>query len=70
MQLSTETGSLIQKVGERKAIEILSQAGFKSLDYTFTPFMEAGDSPWNGSGYQAHAKEIARIARDQGVVFN
>lgn len=70
MRISTETGSLIQKVGERRMIEILSQAGFQALDYTFSPFMEEGDSPWNGSGYKAHAREIAEIARDHGVVFN
>ena len=70
MVLSTENGALRERVGERKAIEILARAGFDAIDYTFTPWMERGEMPWNKDGYQAYAKEVNAIAQDNGVFFN
>lgn len=70
MILSTENGALRERVGERAAIEILAKAGFDAIDYTFTPWMERGEMPWNGSNYQDYAKEVNAIAKDNGVFFN
>lgn len=70
MILSTENGALRERVGERRAIEILASAGFDAIDYTFTPWMERGEMPWNGDGYAAYAKEVNQIAQDNGVRFN
>jgi len=70
MILSTENGALRERVGERRAIEILAAAGFDAIDYTFTPWMERGEMPWNGDGYAAYAKEVNQIARDNGDRFN
>ena len=70
MKLSTEVGALRQLVGERKMIEILAKAGFDALDYTFTPWMERGEMPWNRDNYKEYAKEVNLIARDNGIIFN
>lgn len=70
MKLSTENKGLRYRVGERKAIEILAGVGFDAIDYTFTPHMEVGDMPWTGDGYKEYAKEVKKIADDNGVVFN
>ena len=70
MILSTENGALRERVGERKAIQILAKAGFDAIDYTFTPWMERGEMPWNGNNYVAYAKEVNQIAKDNGVYFN
>lgn len=70
MILSTENGALRSRVGERKAIEILAEAGFDAIDYTFTPWMERGEMPWNGDGYKEYAKEVMLMADDNGIYFN
>lgn len=70
MILSTENGALRERVGERKAIEILAKAGFDAIDYTFTPWMERGEMPWNGSEYASYAKEVNQMAKDNGIFFN
>ena len=70
MILSTENGALRERVGERKAIEILAKAGFDAIDYTFTPWMERGEMPWNGNDYVSYAKEVNQIAKDNGIHFN
>lgn len=70
MILSTEVGALRAKTDERKAIEILAEAGFDALDYTFTPWMERGEMVWNGNEYHAYGKEVLQMAKDNGVYFN
>ena len=70
MILSTEVGALRAKTNERRAIEILVEAGFDALDYTFTPWMERGEMVWNGNEYRAYGKEVLQMAKDNGVYFN
>ena len=70
MILSTEVGALRERIGERRTIEILAKAGFDALDYTFTPWMERGEMPWNRNDYVAYAKEVNQIAADNGIYFN
>lgn len=70
MILSTENGALRERVGERRAIEILAKAGFDAIDYTFTPWMERGEMPWNGDNYVAYAREVNQIAKENGIYFN
>lgn len=70
MVLSTENGALRERVGERRAIEILAKAGFDAIDYTFTPWMERGEMPWSGDGYAAYARQVNQIAGDNGIRFN
>lgn len=70
MILSTENGRLVERVGDRRAIEIIANAGFDAIDYTFSPFMENGNTPFMTSSYAHYAKEIKQIADDNGVFFN
>lgn len=69
-KLSTEIGALRERTSERLTIEILAKAGFDALDYTFTPWMERGEMPWNGSDFTKYAKEVNQIAKDNGISFN
>lgn len=59
-----------ERWGERGTIERMAQAGFDAIDYTFCNWMEYGASPWTGDDYAEHAKEIKRIADDNGIFFN
>lgn len=70
MIISTEVGCLRERVGEKRAIEMLAKAGFQALDYTFTPWMERGEMPWTGDNYIQYGKEVKKIADDNGVFFN
>ncbi|MFA6892318.1 MAG: sugar phosphate isomerase/epimerase family protein [Sphaerochaetaceae bacterium] len=70
MTLSTEIGALRELTNERRTIEILSKAGFRALDYTFTPWMERGEMEWNRDGYKEYAKEVDKMAKDNGIYFN
>lgn len=70
MKVSTENGALRALTSERRAIEILAGAGFDAIDYTFTPWMERGEMPWNGDNYKEYAKEVNMMMEDNGIVFN
>ena len=70
MILSTENSFLRMHVGERRAIEILAQAGFDAIDYGFSPALERGEMPWSTANYAQYAKEVLKIAEDNGVYFN
>lgn len=70
MKLSTENGALRPRLGERGAIELLAKAGFDAVDYGFSPWLERGEMVWNTDGYAAYAKEVRKIAEDNGVYFN
>ncbi len=69
-KLSTEIGTLRECTNEQKAIEILAQAGFDAIDYSFSPWLEKGEMPWNGKEYPAYSVEINKIAKDNGIYFN
>lgn len=70
MILSTENSFLRVHVGERAAIEMLAKAGFDAIDYGFSPDLERGEMIWNTDRYREYAKEVAKIAEDNGVFFN
>lgn len=70
MVLSTENGALRSVTSERRAIEILAGAGFDAIDYTFTPWMERGETTWNRDDYAAYAAEVNQMAKDNGIYFN
>ena len=58
MILSTESCMLHKAVGDRRSIEIIAQAGFDAVDYTFTPYMEDDDPQWQGSSLPATARTL------------
>lgn len=70
MILSTENSFLRNHVGERDAIEMLAKAGFDAIDYGFAPDFEYERTSWNTNEYLSYAKEVMKIAEDNGVYFN
>jgi len=70
MILSTENGALRERIGERKAIVMYARVGFDAIDYGFTPWLERGEMHWNRSDYREYAKEVNKIAEDNGIYFN
>ena len=70
MLLSVENGSLRQLIGEKETIELYARVGFDALDYSFSPWLEYGEMPWNGSQYKAYAQEVNQMMVDNNLVFN
>ncbi|NLU33301.1 MAG: sugar phosphate isomerase/epimerase [Clostridiaceae bacterium] len=73
MILSTEIGDLRARIGERRSIELLASVGFDALDYTFYTFatgMGVDEMPWNRENYAGYAREVSKIAKDNGIYFN
>lgn len=69
MNISTEISGLKKFVGDKHAIELLSKAGFTSLDFSF-PDRMIPNSPWFGKEHLEYAKEISVVAQDNGITFN
>ncbi len=65
MRLSVETKALRSKFGDEKAIEMIKEAGFDSLDFSFygTHYYD----PVVGDEYIEHAKKIRALMDDLGI---
>ena len=79
LKTSTTTAELTSIVGDRKAIEMIAKAGFDGVDYNFGMVgwdwykddIFVLDHPFTReSGQIEYAKELKKIASDNGVVFN
>ena len=79
MKTSTEIASAARIVGERKAVELIAEAGFDAWDFTMIEMCpydyEAGkailtDHPLAGKRYLSFARELKRIGLEHGVVCN
>ncbi|MBR2353845.1 MAG: TIM barrel protein [Clostridia bacterium] len=66
MILSTEIHSVRKKVGDRRALALLREAGFEGIDYSFYWLPE--DHPMKGEGYLAYAKELREYMNGLGLV--
>ena len=68
MILSTKTGGISKKLGDREAIRILSNAGYDAYDFSFTAH------PANSSIYEDNTfkyfHELRAFADDCGIVCN
>lgn len=71
MKVSTEIGSIEKHVGQEKAVELVAKAGFDAFDFSMFA-MRNPDSPHplNTSYALAHARNLKRIANDNGIVCN
>ena len=67
MLFSTETGSIVQKLGVRDGVRALMDAGFPALDMSF--FLSLPDF-YNAPDATALAKELRAEADARGVIFN
>ena len=69
MKTSEETLYLRRKFGDKKAIQILAEAGFDCIDYTMDEMVHK-DCILNGPDYQEYASELREHAYKHGVFFN
>ena len=53
---SVETFSIRKKVGDVRALELIAEAGFEGVDYSFYWFPEG--HPMRGEGYLSYAREL------------
>ena len=79
MKISTEIWSTAKHVGEEKAIELLSKAGFDCWDFSMfemaridwnTMKVIKGDHPLSGDGYAAFAKKLRHVSDECGIECN
>lgn len=63
---SLETYSLRKKVGDERALELIAEAGFEGIDYSFYWLPE--DHPMRGDGYLSYAKELRTRMDRLGLV--
>lgn len=79
MKISTEIDSIAQLVGEEKAIELCAKAGFQGWDFSLfsmcrydrtTKSLLDNDHPLAGPDYLAFARQLKRVADDNGIRCN
>jgi len=68
MNLSIESYSLREKVGDKKGIEMIANAGFDAIDYSF--YFQTKDVYAPGQDYIKHAYEIRECIEKNGIVCN
>jgi len=69
MILSTETKSLRNRVGNERAIDIILDAGFDAVDFTFDQMCDP-ESILNSAKAEAYADSLAERVRRRGRCFN
>lgn len=69
MLLSTTTRELNEKFGYKRAVEIIAEAGFDAVDLSLVSMRE-DENIFNGDDYLYKAKELLKVAKANGVVFN
>lgn len=76
MKISTEIQSLVDIVGEEKAIEMLAKAGFDAWDFSMFNMMKSANIfkfstyPLLHKNYLSFARKLKQIGLDNGIVCN
>ena len=72
MKISTEIQSIVDLVGEEKALEYLAKAGFDAWDFSMFNMVSGYDSnyPLLTDNYLAFARKLKQIGLDYGIVCN
>lgn len=80
MRISTEIGSIAQRVGREKAIAFCKEAGFDAFDLSMTAMtrydaqqrciITNSDDPLTGDGYLSYIRQLRRFADDIGIPCN
>ncbi len=65
MRLSVETKAFHKKFGDKKGIEMIKEAGFDSLDFSF--YGTDYDDPVVSEEYLSYAKEIRAVLDEVGI---
>ena len=66
MKLSMNVEYFVTKLGDRKAAQLIADAGFDSVDYSLMQMVDA-DCVFNGRDYIAQAEKAGSIFREYGV---
>lgn len=66
MKLSMNVEYFVTKLGDRKAAQLIAEAGFDSVDYSLMQMVDA-DCVFNGRDYIAQAEKAGSIFRECGV---
>lgn len=69
MNISTAISVLRDRFGDKKAIELYANAGFKTLDLSLF-HMTSPTSPFNTEDWRANATDLRAYADDLGITFN
>lgn len=77
MRISTEIGSIAERIGEEKAIELVAKVGFDAWDFSMFDMCENKNGvlvptshPTAQNDYLAFARRLKQIGLDNGIVCN
>ncbi len=68
MKLAIDTFAIFQKVGEVRGIEMIKEAGFDGVDFTYYGHEE--DSPILGENYREYALKMRALLDEHGLICN
>lgn len=68
MRISIENFELRRRYGDKKAIEMIKEAGFDAMDYSF--YDTEDDPQILGDGYKEHALQVRQWLDEAGIVCN
>ncbi len=68
MKLAVDTSAIFQKVGEVRGIEMIKEAGFDGVDFSYYGLDE--NSPILGENYRDYAKKVRALLDEHGLVCN
>ena len=69
MILSTQTDLLARELGYEKAIEIIADAGFEAIDFSFFPLDDLNCPLYNADA-EDYMRKLRALAESKGVIFN
>ena len=69
MKISTQTGSFMKHFSDREIVDILKNAGFDAIDYSFFDVQRCNPDI-SDSEYKQRFTELRKYAEDKGLYFN
>lgn len=69
MKISTQTGSFMKHFSDREIIDILKDAGFDAIDYSFFDVQRCNPDI-SDAEYKERFTELRKYAEDKGLYFN
>lgn len=68
MKLSIDTSIISQRYGDKKAIELLKEAGFDAIDYSFYHLPD--NHPMRRDDFRAYASQVRTCLDENGLICN
>lgn len=69
MKISTQTGSFMKLFSDKEIVDILKDAGFDAIDYSFFDVQRCNPDVSDGE-YRERYTELRKYAEDKGLYFN